>query len=188
MWFSMSFCLPWRWGEYRQLKLVNDESELFLIFFIRNWSYLQSFRFVRTSVRPKCKVTFMSCLACIAGEFFGEQMLGVLVRWWIRHFGLVRSRRARNKETLTSTSLPSPPLPLVPDLTRSYQSSRNLNLKSKLLQASRQERELFSQWIWGVCRERGIRQNVWHKLMFIELSMGRHIGSVVVEFTINILL
>ena len=26
------------------------------------------------------------------------------------------------------------------------------------------------------------------KLTFIELSMGRHIGSVVVEFTINILL
>ena len=102
----MSFCLPWRWDEYRQLKLVGDESELFLIIFIGNWSYLQSFRFVRTSVRPKCKVTFMSCLACIAGVFFGERMLGVPVGWWIRHFGLVRS--PENKETITSTSLPSP--------------------------------------------------------------------------------
>ena len=104
----MSFCLPWRWDEYRQLKLVGDESELFLIILIGNWSYLQSFRFVRTSMRPKCKVKFMSCLACIAGVFFGERMLGVPVGWWIRHFGLVRSRRARNKETITSASLPSP--------------------------------------------------------------------------------
>ena len=92
----MSFCLPWRWDEYRQQKLVGDESELFLIILIGNWSYLQSFGFVRTSMRPKCNV------------FFGERMLGVPVGWWIRHFGLVRSRRARNKETITSTSLPSP--------------------------------------------------------------------------------
>ena len=103
----MSFCLPWRWDEYRQLKLVGDESELFLIILFGNWSYLQSFRFVRTSMRPKCKVKFMSCLACIAGVFFGERMLDVPVGWWIRHFGLVRSRRARNKETITSASLPS---------------------------------------------------------------------------------
>ena len=40
------------------------------------------------------------------------------------------------------------------------------------MRAWRQERELFSQQVCGVFRWRGIRQNDWHILIFIEFSIG----------------